>query len=151
MLLQLEFGGFKTYVNKQKINVKEELKKGDKYATKKSIDILEKELEHLNTKIENPVLVEDLLRDIVVESVFPNVRRLLIIYPLVPYREAVVEHGFSKVGQIMTKRRCLLDGDSLDLFMHISHNKESLPTKDTTQIMDIWSGLSERTNFSDNL
>ena len=149
--LQLEFGGFKTYVNKQKINVKEELKKGDKYATKKSIDILEKELEHLNTKIENPVLVEDLLRDIVVESVFPNVRRLLIIYPLVPYREAVVEHCFSKVGQIMTKKRCLLDGDSLDLFMHISHNKESLPTKDTTQIMDIWSGLSERTNFSDKL
>ena len=149
--LQLEFGGFKTYVNKQKINVKEELKKGDKYATKKSIDILEKELEHLNTKIENPVLVEDLLRDIVVESVFPNVRRLLIIYPLVPYKEAVVEHGFSKVGQITTKKRCLLDGDSLDLFMHISHNKESLPTKDTTQIMDIWSGLSERTNFSDKL
>ena len=38
-----------------------ELKKGDKYTTKKSIDILEKELEHLNTKIKNPVLVEDLL------------------------------------------------------------------------------------------
>ena len=50
-----------------------ELKKGDKYATKKFIDMLEKELEHLNTKLENPVLVEDLLRDIVVESAFPNV------------------------------------------------------------------------------
>ena len=60
--LQLEFGGFKTYVDKQKIKIKEEnskrylftkskleLKKGDKYATKKSIDMLKKELEHLNT------------------------------------------------------------------------------------------------------
>ena len=34
--------------------------------------MLEKELEHLNTKLENPILVED-LRDIVVESAFPNV------------------------------------------------------------------------------
>ena len=42
--------------------------------------MLEKELEHLNTKIENPVLVEDLLQDIVVECVFPNVQRLLIIF-----------------------------------------------------------------------
>ena len=49
-----------------------ELKKGDKYATKKSIDMLEKELEHLNTKIENAVLVEDLLQDIVVKSTFSN-------------------------------------------------------------------------------
>ena len=35
--------------------------------------MLGKELEHLNTKIENPVLVQDLLQDIVVASVFPNV------------------------------------------------------------------------------
>ena len=74
MLQQLESGGFKTYVNKQKIKIKEEnskrysftkskleLKKGDKYGTKKSIDMLERELQHLNTKIENPILVEDLL------------------------------------------------------------------------------------------
>ena len=40
---------------------------------KKSTDTLEKELEHLNTKIENLALVEDLLQDIVVESPFPNV------------------------------------------------------------------------------
>ena len=49
--------------------------------------MLEKELEHLNTKIENPVLVVDLLRDIVVESTFPNVPRLLITYLLMPHRE----------------------------------------------------------------
>ena len=34
--------------------------------------MLEKELEHLNTKIENAVLVEDLLQDIVVKSTFSN-------------------------------------------------------------------------------
>ena len=60
----LQFGRFKTYVNNQKIKIKEEnlkrhsftkskleLKKGDKYVTKKSIDMPQKELEHLNTKI----------------------------------------------------------------------------------------------------
>ena len=90
----------KVYVNKKKIEIKEEnskrysiteskleLKKSDKYATKKSIDMLEKELEHLNTKIENPVLVVDLLRDIVVESMFPNVPPLLITYLLMPHTE----------------------------------------------------------------
>ena len=110
--------------------------------------MLEKELEHLNTKIENPVLVEDLLQDIVVESAFPNVQHLLIIYLLVPYTEAVVECGFSKMGQIMTKKRCSLDDNSLDLLLH---NKESLTSKDTTQVMDVWSGLSERRIFSDKL
>ena len=54
--------------------------------------------------------------------------------------EAVVEPSFSKMGQIMTNKRCLLDDNSLDLLMHISHNKESLTIKDTTQVMDIWSG-----------
>ena len=89
------------YANKQKIKLKEEnsrrysftkskleLKKGDKYATTKSIDMLEKELEHLNTKIENPVLVEDFLQDIVVESGFPNAPCLLIVYLIMPHTEA---------------------------------------------------------------
>ena len=127
------------------------MKKGDKYATKKLIDMLEKELEHLNTKLENPVLVEDLLRDIVVESAFPNVWHLLIIYLVVPHTEVVNECSFLKMGQIMTKKRCLLDDNSLGLLMHISHNKESLTTKDTTQVTDIWSELSGRRIFSDKL
>ena len=113
--------------------------------------MLEKELEHLNTKIENPVLVEDLLQDIFVEFAFPNVWRLLIIYLLVPHTEAVVEWDFLKMGQIMTKKRYSLDENSLDLLMRISHNKGSLTMKDTTQVMDIWSGFSERRIFSDKL
>ena len=104
--------------------------------------MLEKELEHLNTKIENPVLVGDLLRDTVVESAFPNVRRLLIIFSC--HTRKLLAHSFSKMGQIMTKKRRSLDDNSLDLFMRISHTKENLTTKDTTQVMDIWSGLSVR-------
>ena len=163
-VLQLEFGGFKTYVNKQNIKIKEEnskgysftkskleLKKGDKYATKKSIDMLEKKLEHLNTKIEYAVLVEDLLQDIVVKSAFSNVRLLLIIYLPVPHTEAVVQRDISKMGQIMIKKRCFLDDNCHDLLICISHNKESLTTKDTTQVIDIWSRLSERRIFSDKL
>ena len=127
------------------------MKKGDKYATKKPIDILEKQIERLNIKTENHVLVKDLLQDIVVESAFPSVQHLLIIYLLVPNTEQFFERGFLKMGQIMTKKKCSLDDNSFDLLMRISHNKESLTTKDTTQVMDIWSGLSERRIFSDKL
>ena len=106
--LQLQFDGFKTFVNKQKIKIKKknlkrysftksilELKKGNKYATKKSIDMLEKELEHLNTKIENPVLVED-LQDIVVESAFTNVRCLLIIIFSCHTQKVLLNKAFPK-------------------------------------------------------
>ena len=105
--------GSKPYVNKQKIKIKEEnlkrysftksklqLKIGDKYPPEKSIDMLEKELEHLNTKIENPFLVEDLLRDIAVGSAFPNVPLLLIIYLLVTHTGAVVKAAFQKWAKL---------------------------------------------------
>ena len=52
-----------------------------------------------------------------------------------PQTKAVVERGFSKMGQIMIKKRCLLDDNSFDLLMCISHNKENLTMKDTTQVM----------------
>ena len=127
------------------------MKKCDKYATKKPIDLLEKQIERLNIKTENHVLVKDLLQDIVVESAFPSVQHLLIIYLLVPNTEQFFERGFLKMGQIMTKKKCSLDDNSFDLLMRISHNKESLTTKDTTQVMDIWYGLSERRIFSDKM
>ena len=127
------------------------MKKGDKYATKKPIDILEKQIERLNIKTENHVLVKDLLQDIVVESAFPSAQHLLIIYLLVPNTEQFFERGFLKMGQIMTKKKCSLDDNSFDLLMRISHNKESLTTKGKTQVMDIWYGLSERRIFSDKM
>ena len=45
--------------------------------------------------------------------------------------EAVVEHGLSKMGQIMTKKVCWLDENSLDLLIGISHSKKSLTMEDT--------------------
>ena len=75
---------------------------------------------------------------------------LLITYLIVSHTEAA-ECSFSKIGQIMTMKRCLLDDSSLDLLIHISHSKESLITKDTIQVMDTWSRLSERRIFSDKL
>ena len=65
--------------------------------------------------------------------------------------EAVVQRDISKMGQIMIKKRCFLDDNCHDLLICISHNKESLTTKDTTQVIDIWLRLSERRIFSDKL
>ena len=48
-----------------------------------------------------------------------------------PHTEAVVEMGLSKMGQIMTKKVCWIDGNSLDLLIGISHGKKSLTMEDT--------------------
>ena len=53
----------------------------------------------------DPLSVEDLLKDILVETALPNIRRLLRIYVSIPSSEAVVEIGFLKMGQVMTKGR----------------------------------------------
>ena len=62
----------------------------------------------------NPLSVEDLLRDNVVETAFPNVRRLMKIYLLIPMSEAMVERGLSKMGQFMAKKRTTLDDNRLE-------------------------------------
>ena len=66
---------------------------------------LEDELYIIAEKINDPLSVEDLLKDILVETALPNIRRLLRIYVLIPSSEAVVEIGFLKMGQVMTKGR----------------------------------------------
>ena len=42
------------------------------------------------------------------------------IYALIPISEAIVKRRFSKMGQIMTKKRNTLDDNSLETLMHIS-------------------------------
>ena len=161
--LQLEFGGYKAYVDSQRQRVKREAEskenclsakllclKANKYSTKKSIKTVETEIEATKRKIKEPVLVEDLLSDIVIEQGFPNIRRLLILYLLIPHTEAVVERGFSRMAQIMTKKRCTLDGKSLDILMRISYRKEPLQTGEVSQIFDIWKGMKERRILSNN-
>ena len=66
---------------------------------------LEDELYIIAEKVNDPLSVEDLLKDILVETALPNIRRLLRIYVLIPSSEAVVEIGFLKMGQVMTKGR----------------------------------------------
>ena len=107
--MELEFGGYKSYINSQKSKVREEflkkehslrskslLKKANKYSTKKSTRKLETEIEGAVAKVKNPVTVEDLFKDCAVSGAFPNIRHLLAIYVTIPHSEAVVERGSQK-------------------------------------------------------
>ena len=67
---------------------------------------------------------------------------------MIPMSEAVVERGYSKMGQIMTKKRTALDDNSLETLMRISYYKESLNTNDVKQLLELWSGQKERRIFS---
>ena len=50
--------------------------------------------------------------------------------------EAIVERGFSKMGQIVTKKRTALDDNSLEMLMPISYNKTQLNTNDVKGVLD---------------
>ena len=113
--LELEFGGYKSYINTQKSKLREELiqKKNslnskltlanaNKYSTKRSIKKIENDISETERKLKDPISVEDLLNVEMVLLAFSNICRLLAIYILIS--EAFVERGFSKMSQIMTKK-----------------------------------------------
>ena len=50
--------------------------------------------------------------------------------------EVIVDRGFSKVGQIVTKKRTALDDNSLEMLMRISYNKTQLNTNDVKGVLD---------------
>ena len=50
--------------------------------------------------------------------------------------EVIVDRGFSKVGQIVTKKRTALDDNSLEMLMRISYNKTLLNTNDVKGVLD---------------
>ena len=50
--------------------------------------------------------------------------------------EVIVDRGFSKVGQIVTKKRTALDDNSLEMLMRISYNKTPLNTNDVKGVLD---------------
>ena len=101
--------------------------------------------------MKNPVNVEDLLKDFVVSRAFRNIQRLLAIYVIIPHAEALVECGFSKMGQIMTKKRCALDDECLDMLMRISYRQEPLKSYELNQIIDTWKSLRDRRIFSEEV
>ena len=137
--LKLEYGGYKTYVATRKNKVKGELEwqlkslnaklicaNAQKYKPTWEIKVIEREIVEAKGKILAPVTALDLLDDSVVESAFPNIRKLLRLYVLLPQSEAVVERGFSKMKLIMTDKRSRLEPESLDSLMRISYNSEPL-------------------------
>ena len=98
----------------------------------------EHELSLIAEKVHNPLSVEDLLQDSVIETAFSSIPRLLKIYVLIPMSEAIVERGVSKMGQIVAKKRTALDDNSLEMLMRISYNKTPLNTNDVKGILDKW-------------
>ena len=137
--LKLEYGGYKTYVatckNKDRGELELQLKSlnaklicanEQKYKPTREIKAIEREIVETKGKILAPVTALDLLDDSVVESAFPNIRKLLRLYVLLPQSEAVVERGFSKMKLIMTDKRPRLEPESLDSLMRISYNSEPL-------------------------
>ena len=62
--------------------------------------------------------------------------------------EVIVDRGFSKVGQIVTKKRTALDDNSLEMLMRISYNKTPLNTNDVKGVLDKWKKLKDRRIFA---
>ena len=55
---------------------------------------------------------------------------------------------FSKMGEIMTKKRTALGDNSLETLMRISYHKQSLNTNDVKQVLEVWRNQKERKIFS---
>ena len=109
---------------------------------------IEDELSLIAEEVHNPLSVEDLLQDSVIETAFPSIRQLLKIYVLIPMSEVVVERGFSKMGQIVAKKRTALDDNSLEMLMRISYNKTPLNTNEVKGVLDKWREEKDRRIFA---
>ena len=135
----LGFRNLKSYVSKQKIALSQEytgkkifevkiwLSNAHKYKTRNRLRELEDELYIFAWKVNDPLSTEDLLKDTVVETAFPNIQLLLKIYLLILSSEAVVERGFSKMSQLITKKRTSLEDNGLEMLMRISYHKNPHP------------------------
>ena len=93
-------------------------------AKKRDMKAIEAELSETKKKMSSPVAVENLLYDTVLSAAFPTIWRLLKVYVIIPFSEAVVERSFVKMNFIMTKKRCSLDKINLDAVMQISIRKK---------------------------
>ena len=134
--LAAEYNGYKAYVARQRKtiqNLKNEernhetrlFKPVQTDAKKRDMKAIEAELSEIKKKICSPVAFENPLDDAVLYTAFPTIWRLLKVYVIIPFSEAVVERGFSKMNLIMTQKRCSLDSINLDALMQISFWKKS--------------------------
>ena len=62
--------------------------------------------------------------------------------------EAIVERGFSKMGQTVAKKCTGLDDNSLEMLMRISYNKIPLNTNDVKGVLDKWKKEKDRRIFA---
>ena len=96
-------------------------------------------------------MVENLLDDTVLSAAFPTIQRLLKVYVIIPFSEAVVEKVFSKMNLIMTKRRHSLDSIKLDALLQISFWKKKLESHEIEEVIDIWKNTKNRVIFTIDL
>ena len=96
-------------------------------------------------------MVENLLDDTVLSAAFPTIQRLLKVYVIIPFSEAVVEKVFSKMNLIMTKRRHSLDSINLDALLQISFWKKKLESHEIEEVIDIWKNTKNRVIFTIDL
>ena len=88
------------------------------------------------------------LYDTVLSTAFPTIRRLLKVYVIIPFSEAVVERGLSKINFIMTKKSCSLDSINLDTLKRISFWKKKLEIQEIEEVIDTWKNTKNRVIFS---
>ena len=112
---------------------------------------IEAELSEIKKKICSPVVVENLLDDTVLSAAFPTIQRLLKVYVIIHFSEAVVEKVFSKMNLIMTKRRRSLDSINLDALLQISFWKKKLESHEIEEVIDIWKNTKNRVVFTIDL
>ena len=117
--LAAEYNGYIAYVARQRIKQYEILKKrkeisklgyykpAQKEKKKRDVKVIEAELSEITKKMCSLVAVEYLLDDTALSTAFPTICRLLKVYVIIPFSEAVVERCFSKMNVTMTKKRCL--------------------------------------------
>ena len=134
--LAAEYNGYKAYVAGQRKTIQNLKNEERNHETrlfkpvqtdtkKRDMKAIEAELSEIKKKMCSPVAVENLLDDAVLSTTFPTIWRLLKVYVIIPFSEAIVERGFSKMNLIMTQKRCSLDSINLDALMQISFWKKS--------------------------
>ena len=112
---------------------------------------LEDKLYIISKKVNDPLCIEDLLKDTVVETAFSNIWWLLKIYVLIPSSEAAVERGFSMMGQIIIKKCTSLEDNFLEILMQISCHKNPLSMNDVKWVLKNWKGQRKHRIFSSDL
>ena len=107
------------------------------YKSQKTVKEIERKLQVIQEKKQPSLAFDDLLGDSIIKAAFPNIRKLLLLYLLVPQSEAVFERGFSFMKLIMKNKRTDLDSESLEAFMCLSHRNKPFSAEEVNHIIEI--------------